>query len=426
VQFRFRNQENQEDNDTKKVQNIISQIWQESAGAERMLENALLNQVLGGSVFKANFWPKEDYTYGIQITSPMPDFFFPVWDSEDKWAMHEAYMGYYITPEEAEIKYGIVTSQKSHVSYLEHWTRDKYEVFVDGKVPTVMVDGVSKTLQSANPYGIVPFVYIPHPPRAGMFYGMSHVPGILGMEKELNSRMADRGDKVRNQTQDVYALWDSRTALQPRPAGNKTFIDIGRSGPDGKSTPGAALLETSSVGASGGKEFTDDIWRFIQHESDTPGVVWGEDEGSQRSSATLEVRFWPLKVHLMRERILYTEGIRRLNRIMLRMLIKSGQVGKDALKMRAGLDWAQILPRERIDLVNEMTQRKGVDLVSQRQALLALSRGEDVETHLKEIQDEKAEAAKQAMQQAEHAAKLKMEQKPAGGQGGPPERKPDA
>jgi hypothetical protein len=426
VHFRYRNEKNQEDDFTRKTEDMIGQIWSESSGAERMLENALIGQVLGGSVYKVNFWPDPNYSYGVRITTPMPDFFYPVWDSEDKWNLHAAYLGYYITPEEALLKYNVKVDTKKPTTYLEYWDRTTYKVLVDGKPAYANTPQGWRPLSGPNKFGVVPFVYVPHLERAGLFYGMSHVPGILGLTKELNSRFADRGDKVKAQSQDVYSLTNSRVALRTQRMGERLFIVLGNSMPDGKSTPEAKLLETSAVGATGGKEFTDDLWRMIQHDTDTPGVVWGEDEGSQRSSATLEVRFWSLKVHLQRERIMATEGFKRINRIILHMLAKTTQHDPRSLKLRAGVDWAQILPRERIDLVNEMVARKGAELVSTRQALLALSRGEDVATHEQEIKDEKAEAQKAAMEQAAEQAKIKTAQKPAGDQGAPSERKSES
>lgn len=403
VGFRFRNVDGKKDELTKKAEEIIGQIWSDSHGAEIQSENALISQVAGGCVFKINYWPSPLYQYGIRVTAPMPDFFYPVWDSEDKWMLHEAILGYYITPEEALLKYGVKPSdQKTRVVYVERWTKDFFEIKVDGVVPTnVSNAGVPVKFSGPNPYGFVPFVYIPHRFRGGMFYGTSHVPSMTGMVEELNSRLADRGDMVKRNAESVYTLVNSRQQLQTRVVEGIRFLDIGKSMPDGKSEPNAALLETNSTNASVGKEFTSDLWRMLQHDSDTPSVSWGEDEGSQRSSATLEVRFWPLLVHMRGERTHWTEGMKILNKMALSILASKGLVDKKVLTLRGGVDWAEILPRERSDKVAEIVQRRASDIMSRRNALMQLSRGEDIEEEEALIVAEKEEESQRVIKQAE-------------------------
>jgi hypothetical protein len=62
-------------------------------------------------------------------------------------------------------------------------------------------------------------------------------------------------------------------------------------------------------------------------ETKHPAVADGEDEGSQRSAATLTVRMWPLISHVELERINWTTGLTKLAFIILTFYSKKGLEG---------------------------------------------------------------------------------------------------
>jgi hypothetical protein len=80
-----------------------------------------------------------------------------------------------------------------------------------------------------NPFGIVPFVYIPHFARAGGHYGQSHVPDLSGMVEELNSRMVDRADGVKNaNTNRIWGRNLPASGVVPQKVGEtEVLINIG-------------------------------------------------------------------------------------------------------------------------------------------------------------------------------------------------------
>ena len=94
--------------------------------------------------------------------------------------------------------------------------------------------------------------------------------------------------------------------------------------------------------------------------------------------------------------------------------------------MKPGIDWAEILPRERADKVQEIIQRRAAKIISRKNALLQLSRGEDVEDEIKMIEaEEQAERdanMKQAQIQAEVKAKQTKEPSEKGGASDEPSR----
>lgn len=392
VGFSFVNADGKKDDLCARAASIVNTVWSESHAPEIQLEAGLVSQVTGGCVFHPTYYPDPTRSYPIQITHILPDFFFPVWDSQDKWRNLEAWQMHYISPEEALLKYGIDPRGQYRVLYLEHWTRDTFEVLVDGKPANMRLGNIPVKSVGMNKFGIVPYVYIPHLSRGGGYYGLSHIPGIVNLITELNSRMADRGDKVKAQSLDEYWVRNVIGNIKVRNIGQGVqVLDLGSAPPGSTKEPDMQVLDRNSITASGGKEYTDDMWTMICHASDTPLVAWGIDEGSQRSGMTLEIRFWPLTSHTRRERIMWGQGLGILNKMILQMLVtlKHPDVSEEMLSLRPRMEWEEILPRERQSLVEEMVQRKSVELVSTRNAVQKLARGEDVDTEMADIQSDR-------------------------------------
>lgn len=415
AKFYFRDLGGKASDATKQAENLIDTVWGYSNGPEIQIENSLAGQVTGGEVFKCAWDPDGLNPLGVRIGTIPPDFFFPIWSSQNKWDLIECYVAYYISPEECEITYKVDPKDLDRVPYIEHWTKDSYEITVNGKVPqlvrTLPLSGnkMQYPLSGMNIWNVVPYVYNPHQSRGSRFFGLSHVPSVIGLVKEYNSRMADRGDKVKAQALDQYVLRNASTSgvkVRNISADFPPLLDIGQALPGSSKEPDLFLMERSGMTATGGAEYTDDIWELICHDTDTPGAAFGEQEGSQRSGATMEIRLAPLKDHITRERIYTTQAYNRINQIVSLMLVKGRMADEGILQMRPSVDWEEILPRERIDKVNEMVTRKSVDLVSTRQALLSLKKGEDVDQHLKEIEGEKAQAQQVAMEQMQAKASL--------------------
>jgi hypothetical protein len=85
--------------------------------------------------------------------------------------------------------YGVKARNDEEVLYLEEWLPNFVRITVDGIVPEV--DGVRQ--EEEHNLGVIPIVYFPHH-RDGEWYGRSHVPPLIGLTREKNGRMADRGD----------------------------------------------------------------------------------------------------------------------------------------------------------------------------------------------------------------------------------------
>jgi len=149
---------------------------------------------------------------------------------------------------------------------------------VDGKSPNV--PGLIP--EGRNPWGMVPIVYIPHVFRMDGHYGLSHVDDLTGMAEELNSRMADRGDGIKNATVDRPVVTGTPSTPKLNILGENTqYVHLGGGAPGSTKTPNMYYLEPNAVKMGPqAKEFIDDLWDFMCKAADTPrlpGVLRWEE-----------------------------------------------------------------------------------------------------------------------------------------------------
>jgi len=369
---------------------ILNRVWYDSYPKDMLSRAGYLGQFLAGSVLKIA--RSEQARYGIRIESVLPDFFLPIFDSGNPWDLLESFTCYYISPEEAQSNYGIsVASNLDRVVYTEHWTRYKYEILVDGKTPTRMFGVEDYESAGENQIGSVPFVYIPHYIRTGSNYGYSHVPTLAPLIYEYNSRLADAGDYVRENSYGDYVLKNTVTAPKAITLPNgKQGIDIGKAQMGSTHDPELGKLQTSNVQGNIHLELPRQLMEAIQRDGAVPNIAWGQDEGSQRSAITLAFKMWPLTSHIRRERAMWTEGFKQVNSLVLKTLIDLGntKLTEDALNDLCFTKWEPMTPRDRLDLVNEIATLLPVKGISRKRAVQLLNRGEDITEEINEIKSD--------------------------------------
>ena len=413
VNFSFRNRDGEGvDDDCVKAAKIVNRVWQESNGADLMIENATISQIVGGCVYRVAWQPwNKRLSYGVRVVKVVPDYFIPVWDLSDPWYTPECWVIQYISGDEAHLKYGVEVNSQPWVMYSEHWTEGSFEIRVNGQVPN------GEGFKGANPFGCVPFVYIPHVSRVGGTYGQSHVPGLVGLVEEYNSRMADRGDGVKNAMYDRPVLRNASGKVQVRTLGvDQQLIDIGSAMPGSSAEPDLFYLEPNSVkGAVISKNFTDDLFAGICYDSDTPPILWGFDDVALRSAMSMETLAGPYVSHARAERVQHRTGLSIINQYILKMIsVKgTGEVTKAMLDLEPRVQWAKLMPRDRQEKVQEMVQRRTVDppIASLRNVVTQLAEGEDVNEELALIEQEveEAQARQQEMQRQQHSLDMETQ-----------------
>lgn len=346
------------------LESVLIEIWQSSNGRALLAENGLLSQFLGGCIFGLQYQPwRDDLLIPIVVSNIYPDYFLPIWSKDSYFDLLESHVVYRIPAETVQLEYGFEGRQPYSI-YYEHWTKDKYSIFIDGEPLTVTYNDVRYTYYELdNPFGFVPYVYIPRT-REGNFYGSSFVDDVEGLILEYNGRMADLGDAIRKT---VHRKWIGKNiTTQPKPMkieSGESFINIGQAIPGSSHEPELEPIDAPTW-SSGFMEVTNSIWQQLTRESSLGPVVHGEDEGSQRSGLTLSIRMWPSTAVARQQRIFWRDGLSVLHKYMLKMLyvidepIDGKSVPADVFRRYdLDVDWLPMIPRDREQQVTELLNR---------------------------------------------------------------------
>ncbi|RUM43097.1 MAG: hypothetical protein DSY80_06150 [Desulfocapsa sp.] len=350
--------------DAEHVNDVITATWAQSNGAEIQIRNGMLSQIYGGSVYKLAWVPTDKMLdIPIRIESINPVYFFAIPSPSDYWTLQEAWVIIPIDRERA-LEYGIPTKQGGY--YIEHWTPDWYSVKVNEYPLSVNYGQQDYVMDRPNPWGFVPFVYIPHV-RYLNFWGTSLITdAAIGLVKEINLRLADVGDHVSLVSHEIIATKNVQGAITVKHIpGVADYVDLGSAVgfSSGATEPNMWAVKRTPVTDSSIK-LVGELYDHLRREIYIPAVADGEDEGSQRSGETLHVRMWPLTGHTRIERALHSTGFARLYKMLLLMLAKKGEAGikNKHLKIPVGSHWDPILPRGRGDLILELVNRKSANL----------------------------------------------------------------
>jgi hypothetical protein len=304
------------------------------------------------------------------------------------------------------------------VTVVEHWTKTTHSLYVNGEPVTVeykdkyseFTHKITYDSNNPNPFGFVPYVYIPHL-REGSFYGMSPIDDIFGLLREYNWSVANAGDVLRNYAKRNRFGTDISPEARGRVIDKKLHVyDLGETDHVSKATPKIMTEDIPSISAEIAG-VPENVWRQILRDACLSPILFGEDEGTQRTGEALNVMMLPATMHSDIERAYWTTGLNILSKMVIRMMrakLNNRRIAKYVNKnhiTRERLDfWEQectithryrpAIMRERDLLVNEVVLKRQAGLVSLRLALQQLGDTDDIEGLLEEINKEIEENAK--------------------------------
>lgn len=381
---------------SKYLSRIVNSVWMQSSGRALMADGGLLTQIYGGVAFAIRYVPQDIFLeVPIRIELVSPREFVPIFSAADPWHLLEAYVIRTITKKQAEI-YGVNIGDKSEAVYTEHWTRDEYSIDVDGITATISINGTKIPMKGENPYGFVPFVYIPHERESG-FYGTPLMHQMEGVLEEINGRAADIGDATRESAHPEYVARNigGGSIGRVRISDTKTAADLGiaqhgMKDPEVKALDPPILPEQSV-------NFLKQLEQWSYKQGFSPPVVWGDDEGSQRSALTLAFRMWPFAAHIRNERLLWSEALNVIAEYVIRMIsikgaadarLKKLAVTEDDFNRKKAQNWFPMLPRDQEAQLTSLIQRKQEGLISTLSAIEKFDDVEDAIAEEKRIEEE--------------------------------------
>jgi hypothetical protein len=407
VRFRVKQKDEKNQERAERVESVLQLLLAENNAAPAMIENGILSQIYGGCVFRLR-WDPDDKSLetGLSIDAIHPSFFIGVPNGSDFWTLREAWVVQQITAEEA-LSYGIEVPNL-YAWYIEHWTPKEYSISINNVLIGYTTGDEYKMAGGENIFGFVPFVYIPHI-RTTSFYGEPIInDAVKGLLKELNKNIADAGDAVKADAAGYGVMSGVRGVPQIfELADGFPVINLGMGSPTISGSENKPNLETIRLGATSGPmvDIVNKTQSMLSRELYTPDVAYGEfGGGSQRSSSSLYAMMWHLTSHAKLERTWWTAGLRVLAKMALRLFAKLGEQGitEEDLKLQIGVQWSEYLPRDRAELINELSVRAANHLGSIRHLLELTGDVDNAPQMVEEIMEELESLA-------EMQAKLKPE-----------------
>ena len=315
-------------------------------------ELALDREVFGGAAFKIS--PTNTPGTHIRWSRLTRDQFFPIVDPTDPDNLLEVYMVITMSQEQARAKFGYSTTP-DYVQMVEHWTPTIYTTHIDGQEMNLF--------SGFNPWGVVPFVYVPRL-RFVNWYGESLTEDIIPSQDELNMRVADIGEAINYNSHPVR--WGVNL---PRgfnsdnfPLDANAMWDLGRT-IGSNPPPEVGILEATAAVQSGTSDYIKFVYDWSRTSVMAPPIAFGEDNGGgQRSGSTLEIRMWPLIKSIRRSRTYLQTAFRKalyISGIILRQKAYS-DVEVRAINSILNADiipnFQEIMPRDQQAIVDEVVK----------------------------------------------------------------------
>lgn len=344
---------------------FINKVFAENGGRTLFQEGGLIQQFLGGVVFRVGWNPTDrdiddqPIGDGISIEMLLPDFFLPVWDTRNPNRLLECWFIQRIPYREASLRFGFtakeLTGTMNNPIYVEHWTRESVTITLNDKPVVVSAGTESITYDNApNPFGFVPFVYVPTE-RGGSYYGISSIEGLERLAEEVNSRLADIGDVIQEGAHRELFIRNVNNPTSRDIGGSRPAIDLGLSAGPSKADPDAFAIDPPTL-PDALVSFPKELRGLLGIDAFIPAVAEGTDEGSQRSALTLAFRMWPLTTKMRAIRASWQEALIRLTKMVAEIAIQKGVGGisrEHTKNIVWEVDWAPMIPRDRETEVNE-------------------------------------------------------------------------
>jgi len=375
---------------------IINQVWDQSNGNSLLLEHAQTCQFLGGAVFGISYYPDDKKNLiPLKVRGVYPNFFLPVWDPEDYFNLKECFIAYRIAARQVSLYTTNMPTNTPSSIYVEHWREDTVSMFIDN-VP-IVANGITYK-DHEHHFGSVPFVYLPSI-RSGNFLGDSFIPRVSSLVLEYNRALADQGDAVHLSARRTNFVANVSGAIKPITLSNGTVMyDLGVVAPQ-QHAPLVSTLEAPKWDGTFAS-YPVSIWDQMVREVGLGPVIFGEDEGSQRSALTVALRMFPATSEAKNQRGYWADGLKELALKMLDILANKGievsgnKVTKDHRKLvDLSPDFQPMIPRDAEQQLNTIAVRTGGQLptMSQRKAIELFGDTDDVTGEIEQIRIEQEE-----------------------------------
>lgn len=324
--------------------------------------------VYGDAVFKTSYKPD---IAGAGIDSILPEYYYAIWDTLDIGQTLECCVAYNTDRVTANSRFGTpgrqgYTARHTPLSsglaiVWEYWNAYQFVQAVDDMIvhqgPNIYSQADPMNPSAVLP-GHLPFVHIPNLGLNGEYFGFGDAEQVFKLADELNFRLADIGDVINYHAHPITLLESFYGDVEKLPVSADAIWDMGREGKasylhwDG---PQPAVMEFVSL-----------LLRIIMETSSLTPIAFGQLQSSQASGSALNIQMLPVTEVVRRKRAIWQKNLINLAVKLLKLeeiILNLAQPGRfediygfktsELNEYEISVKWAPILPRDRLQQVNE-------------------------------------------------------------------------
>lgn len=395
-----------------KLQDILQYFWSHQAHILR--HNGAIQQWAGGCVLKVawNPWSLSS-VYGLTLETIQPEYFFPIWDPTNFTDLYAVKVKFGVSKEVAIAKYGVSADDLSNfnnddaIPVEEYWDRFAYHIILGKRHPedrgiVARHPATGEPMQGPNPWkhptrggGIIPIVYIPRI-RTGHFLGDSLAYHLKGVQNELNKTLADYGDALTRGAHPAFGISDFNNPAAKR----DKVIEIPRHGALnlGDTRPGGTSPKVHNFPLpqvpTQTTEYVERLLAISESKASLTPAARGLSQG-QKSAVTIAMELLPTTNLLDWERAHWSNGIAGSggldeiaaviwwNKKGLYPLVPGIDVAMFGLPQV--VDFRPVVPRDRLDVIDEVVRLATVSAVPPREWLKRLGDLEDIDETFEDL-----------------------------------------
>lgn len=363
------------------VHDLLEQVWTANRRHQFSYDMANMGMITGDCFIKVSYDP--DF-YGEDMGELKFDVLDsrtvqPYFDSLERTRMVGCRIQYPVKMRETDAEEDGGMGGERVVMYREIHTDTNIYTFLDDELQDAV----------ANPLGEMMVVHIKNEPLPFERYGRSVLYNLIMPNKEFNEKVSDFSEILAYHAAPVTIIKGARVQNLEKGA-RKVWGGIPKDGDVYNLNLDADL--SSSV------DYLDKLKTFIHETGAVPPETMSNLQAiSNTSGSALHLQYQPILDRIQRMQINYGEGLKQINRLILRFYEAVGIVDLPedvgmSLKYKTVIEWGDALPRDRsIDLADISTEM-GLGIESKRGALKRLGE-ENPDAKLEEIKQETMEQA---------------------------------
>ena len=370
----------------RRIKRFLDHWYEQNSGDVRFYQGAKNGSLYGDTVFKLRYDP----VYRMVVIEPvLPEYFHCIWNIANMHELTEVIIAYPIDRSWAKENFGtagneqVLGYQEINPNYLpgigiywEHWTTSSFRIWIDDH----------QVVNAPNPYmkvddqgnlipGFIPFIHIQNMQCGAEYWGYGDAENVLYLQDELNRRMADAGDITNNHAHPIVTLKNFSGNVLDLHVGPDALWDVGRDGE-------AKRLEGTGP-APAFMDYIEKVKDIMHDTSAMPSSAFGSQKGGQshQSGLMLALTMMPVVEHARERRLRWNPAMKKIFKMVFEImaaydpeiLTRTWQIRlEDIYQYDIAPVFADILPKDRLEQVNESVARSANMLQSIEGALEAL------------------------------------------------------